>query len=223
MKEKKGFNFKKLSLAKEFKRYSVYVYMAAAVVTVAVMVISIYSVNQADDISIPEVSVPSIKLPEISDTPVDTTPSDVPVDVVQPPEYHLPVSGEVITAHSLTELVFSPTMQDYRTHNGVDIAAEAGKTVVCYTDGTVSAVYNDTFYGTVVEVTHQNNVTTVYANLDELLAEGIETGASVEAGQAIGSVGNTAIIESATQPHLHFEVKVGSKSVDPQIYLDKAE
>ena len=223
MKEKKGFKFKKIPAAKAFKRYSAYVYMTAAVVTVAVMAISIYSINQADDISLPEISVPSVQLPEVSDTPVANNPTDIPADVVPAPVYRTPVQGDIVTAHSVTELVFSPTMQDYRTHTGVDIAAETGTSVVSYTDGTVSAVYSDTFYGTVVEITHANGVVTVYANLEELLPEGIAVGNTVEAGQEIGTVGTTAIIESATVPHLHFEVKIGERNVDPQIYLDKVK
>lgn len=221
MKEKKGFKFKKIPAAKVFKRYSAYVYMTAAVVTVAVMAISIYSINQTGDISLPEISVPSIQLPDTSDTPVVNNPTDIPADITPVPEYYKPVSGDIVTAHSVTELVFSPTMQDYRTHTGVDISAEKGTSVVSYTDGTVSAVYSDPFYGTVVELTHANGVVTVYANLEELLPEGISEGSTVKAGQEIGTVGNTAIIESATVPHLHFEVKVGERNVDPQIYLDK--
>lgn len=223
MKEKKGLNFKKIPAFKAFKRYSAYVYLGAAVVTVAVMAVSIYSINRGDEVSLPEISVPSVQLPEISDTPVVNNPEDIPADIIPVPEYFVPVSGSIITAHSLTELVFSPTMQDYRTHNGVDIAAEVGTAVVSYTDGEVTAVYNDTFYGTVVEIKHDGNLTTLYANLEENLAEGISVGAPVKAGQSIGTVGSTAIIESATQPHLHFQVSVGSKNVDPQIYLDKAK
>lgn len=223
MKDKKRFNFKKIPFNKIFKRYSAYVYLGAAVVTVAVMAVSIYSINQGDDISLPEISVPSIQLPEISDTPVGDIPGDVPADVITVPVYKAPVSGSIVTSHSLTELVFSPTMQDYRTHCGVDIAAEEGTSVVSYTDGTVTAVYNDAFYGTVVEVTHSGTLTTVYANLAEELPEGISVGTNVKAGQTIGTVGSTAIIESATVPHLHFEVKVGSTAVDPILYLDKAE
>lgn len=223
MKEKKGFNFKKIPFNKIFKRYSAYVYLGAAVVTVAVMAVSIYSINRGDDVSIPEISVPSIQLPEISDTPVADIPDDVPADVITVPVYRVPVAGSIITSHSLTALVFSPTMQDYRTHCGVDIAADAGTAVVSYTDGTVTAVYNDAFYGTVVEVTHSGNLVTVYANLEETLPEGISVGAAVKAGQTIGSVGSTAIIESASVPHLHFEVKVGTTAVDPALYLEKAE
>lgn len=223
MKEKKGFKFKKIPAAKVFKRYSAYVYMTAAVVTVAVMAISIYSINQADDISLPEISVPSVQLPDISDTPVGNNPNDIPADIIPAPVYYAPVSGNIVTAHSVTELVFSPTMQDYRTHTGVDIAAEKGASVVSYTDGTVSAVYNDAFYGTVVEISHASKVTTVYANLDAALSEGIEVGVSVKAGQEIGTVGETAIIEAATEPHLHFEVKIGENQVDPQLYLDKVK
>ncbi len=225
MKEKKSFKFKKIPALKSIKKYSAYLYLGAAVVAVVIMAVSIYSVNSGSDISVPEISVPSIQLPDISkdDTPVANNPTDIPADVLTEPEYYYPAEGNVITAHSTDALVFSPTMQDYRTHNGVDIAAEAGSSVVCYTDGKITAVYKDAFYGNVVEVLHDNNITTVYANLSDTATVGVAVGAQVKAGQVLGKIGDSAIIEASTQPHLHFEVKVGKNQVNPEDYLKNAK
>ena len=60
---------------------------------------------------------------------------------------------------------------------------------------------------------------TVYANLAPELAEGLEVGSEVKCGQVIGCVGETASTEIADEPHLHFEMTVGGKEVDPMSYI----
>ena len=60
----------------------------------------------------------------------------------------------------------------------------------------------------------------VYKNLAKDLASGISENASVSAGQQLGVVGDTAIIELADEPHLHFEMTVGGISVDPKDYFE---
>lgn len=221
MKEKKI--FKKAPALKALKRYSTYVYLGAAVITVAVTAVSIYSVSRTDEVSVPSVSVPSVQLPERDDTPVINTPEDVPADIETVPEYRLPVEGSVLKDYSMDTLVFSHTMQDYRTHCGVDISAEKGAVVFCYADGSITQVYADAFYGTVVEISHSDGISTRYANLDPEVAEGISEGAQVKAGQPIGTVGNTAIIESADESHLHFEVMEQGEYTDPIPFLEKAK
>jgi|GEM_PF-2582247 len=134
-------------------------------------------------------------------------------------EYCLPVDGEIIRAYSDTALVYFPSMKDYRVHLGVDIAVPLGTEVLCYTGGVVIAVYQDTMMGTTVEVSHQDGLVSYYKNLDVTLADGIEAGQSVSAGQVIGTVGNTAVLEKVEEPHLHFELYQNDKSIDPEPYL----
>lgn len=69
--------------------------------------------------------------------------------------------------------------------------------------------------GTCVAVTHKDDTVTVYKNLAKELAEGIAAGVTVKQGQQLGSVGDTAVVEMADEPHLHFEVTVGGLAVDP--------
>ena len=106
-----------------------------------------------------------------------------------------PLRGDVLTAFSMEELVYSPTLGDWRTHNGVDIAAQQGTTVV---------------------LEHDNGYQTTYANLQA--KPNVEAGDPVSAGQIIGAVGTTAAAESG-QPHLHFAVTKDGKAVDPNEYL----
>ncbi len=130
--------------------------------------------------------------------------------------YVRPVSGSVLKGYSVDSLVFSETMQDFRVHGGVDLAAELGTKVKAYTDGTVSKVETDPFMGTTVEIVHEAGVTSVYKNLASNLPQGIKVGAEVEAGAVIGTVGDTAILEIADAPHLHFELWMNGDSINAE-------
>ena len=128
-----------------------------------------------------------------------------------------PVSGEVIESFAADHLAYNETMQDWRVHNGVDLAAEVGTTVSAAADGTVSAVLEDDFYGTVVEITHAGDYVSRYCNLAQEVS--VSVGDTVSAGDAIGTVGQTAKLELAQQPHLHFELCQGESLLNPEQYL----
>ncbi len=131
--------------------------------------------------------------------------------------YMRPLAGEMIRGYSDSIPVYNPTMDDWRVHTGVDIAAAAGEAVCAVAPGTVSAVYKDYFAGLTVEILHLDGLTSVYCGL----AEGLDVtiGDSVTAGTVIGCVGETAIFESLDGPHLHFEMRKSGSAVDPSYYL----
>ncbi len=131
--------------------------------------------------------------------------------------YMRPLAGEVIRGYSDSIPVYNPTMDDWRVHTGLDIAAAAGEAVCAVAPGTVSAVYKDYFAGLTVEILHLDGLTSVYCGL----AEGVDVtiGDSVTAGTIIGCVGETAIFESLDGPHLHFEMREGARAIDPGYYL----
>ena len=139
-----------------------------------------------------------------------------------PPSFVLPVSGAMTKGHDLTLQVFSNTMQDFRVHNGIDIAAAVGSPVYAAADGTVTAIWEDVSYGTCISVVHSRECTSYYKNLDPILAEGIAVGVEVEQGQLIAAVGESAMVEIADETHLHFELSVEGEFVDPTEYFDSA-
>lgn len=156
--------------------------------------------------------VPPKETKELPEVEVDHT----PVAAEAPRLVVTPLRGDVLTAFSMEELVYSPTLGDWRTHNGVDIAAQQGTTVLAASAGAVMSVTDDPLMGTTVVLEHDNGYQTTYANLQA--KPNVEAGDPVSAGQIIGAVGTTAAAESG-QPHLHFAVTKDGKAVDPNEYL----
>ncbi len=153
-----------------------------------------------------------------TETETDTQP-DLPQNAV--PELVAPVSGTVCKMHDLDMPVYSMTMEDWRVHSGIDITAAMGSDVKVVADGTVDSVWEDPLMGVCVSVKHGGDVTSVYKNLGETLPAGIVKGASVKQNDVIGVIGETALIEIAEEPHLHFEVLVGAEAMDPLDYISE--
>ena len=128
-----------------------------------------------------------------------------------------PLEGDVVATFSQDTLTYSQTMADWRTHEGLDIAATQGDLVCAVQDGTVTAVYEDDYLGSVVVVSHAGDVSTLYANLTE--TPSVVVGQAVSAGDVVGQVGNTALLEKTEADHLHFEVFCGGEATDPLAYL----
>ena len=149
----------------------------------------------------------------------EVTVDDTPVAAEAPSVVVSPLQGEVVAAFSVDQLLYNETLDDWRTHDGVDIAAAAGDAVLAASAGTVLSVSNDPMMGTTVVIGHSGGYETTYANLQT--GPLVEEGESVSAGQAIGAVGTTAAAESAQGAHLHFAVTREGEAVDPQAFLDQ--
>jgi murein DD-endopeptidase MepM/ murein hydrolase activator NlpD len=97
-------------------------------------------------------------------------------------------------------------MEDYRLHLGVDISAAVGTPVYAVADGTVESVVFHPMMGQTVVITHADGYKSVYQNMQTAVPSGIQTGAAVKAGDTVGTIGDTALIEISEDPHLHFEL-----------------
>jgi murein DD-endopeptidase MepM/ murein hydrolase activator NlpD len=144
---------------------------------------------------------------------------DTPVVAEAPRLIVTPVHGEVLAAFSVDELAYNPTLEDWRTHDGVDIQAASGATVLAACNGTVLSVRDDPLMGTTVVVEHDGGYQTTYANLQS--HPPVEAGEIVSAGQILGAVGDTAAAESAQGPHLHFSVSRDGEAVNPHEFLEQ--
>lgn len=133
--------------------------------------------------------------------------------------FFAPVEGEAVAAFSASELSYNAALDDWRTHNGVDLSAHLGDGVYAAKDGEVLSVSNDLLLGTTVTLNHGDGMMTVYANLSPDLE--VEQGQRVNAGQMIGTVGETALGERNEGAWLHFAVLKNGESVDPMPYLEE--
>lgn len=161
--------------------------------------------------------------PEDPDKPGDNT-DDKPTAAVIP-EFICPVNGNLVKDYSADIPVFSLTMEDYRVHCGIDIGAEAGTDVMAAADGKISKVFYDPMMGQTVEITHDGGYVSVYKNLRTKLPVGTVEGASVSAGDVIGYVGDTALVEISDSPHLHFEIIKDEEFTNPlsQVTLPESD
>ena len=128
-----------------------------------------------------------------------------------------PVEGETVREFAKEKLVYSETLKEWITHNGIDIKAEKKTIVKASEKGIVKSIKNDPRYGITVVIEHEEGYVTVYSNL--LTAEFVKEGEKVESEQTIGTVGNTAAFEVSDEPHLHFEMLKDNEYIDPSLYI----
>jgi len=136
------------------------------------------------------------------------------------PVFASPVDAPVLKSTSLAVPVFSYTMNDYRTHSGLDFAAAPGTPVMAAADGTVTEVNDDPMMGITVSLAHSGGAVTTYQGLGEDTLSLVQPGDSVRQGDVIGVAGDTALIESAEEDHVHFELSVNGEIKDPAEYLN---
>ncbi len=154
-----------------------------------------------------------------SQSPSDENSSGGSTQTAGVPELSLPVSGVVAKGHDTSIQVFSATTGDYRIHLGVDMTTKEDAPVMAAADGVISQIWDDALMGKCLAISHSGDCYTIYKNLDTNLPEDIAVGASVTAGQQIGTVGETATLELAEEPHLHLEMTVKGLAVDPLEYF----
>ncbi len=152
------------------------------------------------------------------DTAASATRDDVPASI-NVRYFVQPAVGTVAKDFEIDIPVYSMTMNDYRAHIGVDIAAPLGSEVVSASSGIVCRLWSDPLMGRSITIDHGDGIYTTYKNLAEEVAPKLEIGTSVSMGQVIGAIGESALIEIAEEPHLHFEMQVNGEYVDPLEYI----
>lgn len=125
----------------------------------------------------------------------------------------MPVNGEIINPFSNGELVKDETLGVWKTHDGVDIKADVGTQVKAMNKGKVTKVWEDALWGNCITIDHGSGVIGHYYSLSK--AMNVTEGDEVNAGEVIGSVGDTAECEAAELSHLHFGLKKNGEWIDP--------
>lgn len=209
------------------------IYVTAVALLLAVVIIAAV-VSAANRAKKPPVETPNANetpketLPKKEETPQETIPETETQETEPTPDKDVsaklptfvsPANGTLSVKHDPDIQVLSPTMGDYRVHLGIDINTDEKAAVCAAAAGKVLKIWEDVRMGCCVAVSHDGEAVTYYKNLDKTLADGIKEGASVTSGQLLGAVGESAMIEIAQEPHLHFEMTVGGIQVDPMEYL----
>ena len=119
----------------------------------------------------------------------------------------VPVTGRITSRFGAVE-----SIRDH-THKGIDIAATRGTPILATASGTVTFAGWSSGYGYLVKINHGNGVETYYGHCSKLY---ISAGDTVEAGEQIAAVGSTG---NSTGNHLHFEIRLDGKQVNPQTYV----
>lgn len=204
-------------------------YIALILCAAAISVAGFLYYRNADQVQ------PVLQEPQQQTLPADAEGEDLPVVATQPQEPQgtenptepakkkifktaAPLAGEQVMGYAMDCLSYNETTRDWRVHDGIDIAAEAGTVVKAAAAGTVYTVFKDDTMGTTVVIRHDGGYTTQYASLAEEVD--VEVGDVVQMGDAVGTVANTALLETAQGDHLHFSVTLNDEPIDPVKFLE---
>jgi murein DD-endopeptidase MepM/ murein hydrolase activator NlpD len=180
---------------------------------------------------IPEVSTPKVSSSSSTSStpPSSSAPASVPEEPSAPVEgpppspnlvYTLPVKGDIVNQYSNGELVKNMTLGDWRTHDGVDIAAEVGADIYAIADGAVEEIRHDALWGTVLTLTHIDGKISIYAGLSDVVP--VKEGDMVLAKSVIGRLDGVPC-EMSDESHLHFSMKQDNAWMDPLTVMAKSE
>ena len=209
---------KKTKLSENPKLAKIIYSIVIAVLCITAIVIGIVAANTRDNTTLPD-TPPSSSGQDSTDTPdnktEETPKEETPTPEKKPLTFISPVSGSVVTEHSMTVPVFSPTLEEWRIHTGIDISTEDSAAVFAAADGVVSEISTHPRFGYTVKINHEGGVTTIYSNLSSLEDIAVKVGDTVKCGDKIANVGDSAVFELAEEPHLHFEVLKNGVQTDP--------
>lgn len=132
-------------------------------------------------------------------------------------EIILPVKGKVSLEYAKDTLVYSKTLDQWTTHLGLDISTGIGNEVVAVLDGKVTKIETTDKLGIVITIDHGEGILAKYGNVSA--NDMVSVGQNVKKRQTISGIGKPVGFEIAQGPHLHFELLIGGKSVNPSDYL----
>lgn len=132
---------------------------------------------------------------------------------VEPLVFSKPINGSIQKLYSPDKVIYSKTLEMWKTHDGIDISANMLDTVKSIEKGKVERIYEDAFLGTTVIIDHSQGYKSIYSNLEKDVF--VKEKQTVLKGTKIGRIGKTAIGEYNDDPHLHFSLKYNNEIVDP--------
>jgi murein DD-endopeptidase MepM/ murein hydrolase activator NlpD len=189
--------------------------LAAAIVLIVLAASGVFSAKETVDLNVNN----GISLEEPTDNigNVIEEPQEPIVDTVN---YVNPMDKVTVSAEQ--GFFYNATLDCFYEHVGMDLSATAGTAVYAVADGTIESVYSgDRLSGTQIVVDHGDGVKTVYGFVEP--QEGLKAGDAVKQGQIIATVAEASGGEYKDGAHLHLEMYIDQKSVDPADYLTLSE
>ena len=194
--------------------------VAFITITVASATYVYFSLEQDEIYTPTEINIPQndFTAPE---TEVDINSNDTLVQEIKTPEpenqpldFIMPInSTEFGMEFSEGQLVYSKTLNEWRTHNGVDILEKIGTPVFAVEDGIVKEIVSTTDEGIKITVEHREGYKSVYSNLST--TKMVNLNDEVKKGQVISGIGKTASFEYNEPDHLHFEMYKDDLLINP--------
>lgn len=132
---------------------------------------------------------------------------------IKPLSFSKPIEGEIIKIFSNDKVIYSKTLELWKTHDGIDIKKEEGAYVKAIERGTVEKIYDDSFFGKTIVIDHGQGYKSSYSNLAENTL--VKAKQTIIKGQKIAKIGKTAIGEIKDDSHLHFMLFKDNVSIDP--------
>lgn len=166
------------------------------------------TVNEKTTTNIEELDIKTLEVAKtniIETLDIDTTEEIAKVNGIK--IVTLPITGRISSRYGVSSSIRSST------HTGLDIQAAQGTPIKVISNGTVTHAAKAGAYGYLVKVDHGNGVETWYAHTSKMY---VKPGQKVKAGDVIALVGSTG---NSTGPHLHLEIRINGKHVNPQQYL----
>lgn len=142
----------------------------------------------------------------VSSKPVVKTESKV-----QELKFVKPINGSILKIYSIDKLIYSNTLETWKTHDGIDIKANINDNVYATEKGIIEKVYSDSYYGSTVIIDHGQGYKSIYSNVSSTL----KAKNTVKKSQVIGKVVNDAISEIKDDVHIHYMLMLNNEIIDP--------
>jgi murein DD-endopeptidase MepM/ murein hydrolase activator NlpD len=170
--------FSKGNKDKKLNRSAILTVLAVIVALITVIGAAVIANREKEPIVTPEPPISEKPIEKPTETPTEEPtqrPTEKPSGSTEAgnklPSFVLPVSGTLSNSHDPDLQVFSPTMNDYRVHLGIDLVTKENAPVYAAADGKISKIWVDPMMGYCMALSHSGNCVTVYKNLAELLPE----------------------------------------------------
>lgn len=129
-------------------------------------------------------------------------------------EFVFPISGDIGLNYATEKLIYSNTLEEWITHNGIDILGEEAEPIKSIESGIVESVKMDPRYGNTIIIKHNDEYKSIYSNVST--TDLVYVGKKVEKGEIISGIGEGFGFESKEQPHVHLTILKNGENINPE-------